>query len=133
MYGTRKKFLNTEIEPHIEALNEINVDRGSRTPKVSHMNLNHARLPISPYRHIFNFHLRHWELVPIGETVLSHPSISLITNRISYLHYTQNVTFSHLLLFANGVLAISTKTLFPLLGESPPRRWRERGVRGQPS
>lgn len=25
MYGTRKKFLNTEIEPHIEALNEINV------------------------------------------------------------------------------------------------------------
>ena len=27
MYGTRKKFLNTEIEPHIEALNEINVDK----------------------------------------------------------------------------------------------------------
>ena len=29
MYGTRKKFLNTEIEPHIEALNEINVDGGT--------------------------------------------------------------------------------------------------------
>lgn len=29
---TRKKLLNTEIEPHIEALNEINVVGGTRTP-----------------------------------------------------------------------------------------------------
>lgn len=32
MYGTRKKLLNTEIEPHIEALNKINVVGGTRTP-----------------------------------------------------------------------------------------------------
>ena len=77
------------------------VDRGSRTPK--DFSTWTWIMRVYQFRHIdilLNFHL--------GETELSLPSIGFLQIPYMDLYSTQNVTFSHLLLFANGVLAIST-------------------------
>ena len=56
MIGTRQRRLNTKIEPNFDGSKKVNVGEGTRTLKVSHMNLNHARLPIPPLRLRFDYY-----------------------------------------------------------------------------
>ena len=78
-----------------------NVGEGTRTLKVSHMNLNHARLPISPLRHTVTINFSKI----MSKLVFYIRFVSFHSNSTSPL---RNVTFSHI---SCGVLLRHTVTI----------------------
>ena len=92
MYGTRKKFLNTEIEPHIEALNEINVVGGTWTRK--DCSTRPSNVHVYRFRHydiilfIFNFQIA-WQ-----NRYVSYIRLVSLSFELAFLY--KNLTFSQL-------------------------------------